>query len=151
MKELKDYFVTFDQAVSLKELGFEMQCLAQYSKYGVFFTNNTSTPDSTPAPLILQALEWLSEESGSVQTDLNEAINALKVQNSKVYITVPLTFEIYKPKFIYSDCNYLVIDNKSNYPKSIRILYGECVDDYGIAIDDTNFLYISPSFEVNYE
>ena len=68
MKELKDYFVTKEQAVSLKELGFKDECLGYYRELGYSdgeFTTNSSYKDiSTSAPLIAQAMDWLLDELG---------------------------------------------------------------------------------------
>ena len=64
MKELKDYFVTQEQAESLKELGFKDECLAWYRENGDFNTNSAYKNISTSAPLIAQAMDWLLDELG---------------------------------------------------------------------------------------
>jgi|GEM_PF-6551735 len=146
MKELKDYFVNQEQAVSLKELGFNESCLAHYNEYGDFYTN--PDPTRTNAPLIAQAIDWLQAELFLTITDVNEGIETLKALRKKVTVTVTLTFEVYQASKTYEDGNYLIILEDEDYPISVCISYGQMVDNNGTNYNDEDVSYISPSFEV---
>ena len=148
MKELKDYFVTQEQAVSLKELGFKDECLAWYRENGDFNTNLAYKNISTSAPLIAQAIDWLYAEIGTLSSSIDEGIKTLKALRKKVTITVTLTFEVYQASKTYEDGNYLIIREGENYPVSICFAYGQMVDIDGVGFDDEDVSYISPSFEV---
>ena len=148
MKELKDYFVTQEQAVSLKELGFKDDCLAWYRENGDFNTNPVYKNISTSAPLIAQAIDWLYAEIGTLSSSIDEGIKTLKALRKKVTITVTLTFEVYQNNKTYEDGNYLIIREGENYPVSICFAYGQMVDIDGVGFDDEDVSYISPSFEV---
>ena len=148
MKELKDYFVCQEQAVSLKELGFKDECLASYRENGDFNTNPAYRNISTGAPLIAQALDWLYAEIGTLSNNVDDGIEKLKLLRKKVTVTVTLTFEVYKVGKTYEDGNYLIIREGENYPVSICFAYGQMVDIDGVGFDDEDVSYISPSFEV---
>lgn len=146
MKELKEYFVTKEQAESLKELGFSDSCLAHYNDYGDFYIS--PNPTKTNAPLIVQAIDWLQAELGVTITDVNEGIEELKIVRKKLTITVTLTFEVYRKNKTYEDGDYLIIKDDEDYPISVSIAYGQMVDCNGSSFDDYNVALISPSFEV---
>jgi hypothetical protein len=148
MKELKDYFVTKEQAESLKELGFKDDCLAWYRENGDFNTNLAYKNISTNAPLIAQAYDWLYAEIGTLSSSIDEGIKTLKALRKKVTVTVTLTFEVYQSSKTYEDGNYLIIRENENYPVSICFAYGQMVDIDGVGFDDEDVSYISPSFEV---
>jgi len=148
MKELKDYFVKQEQAVSLKELGFKDECLAWYRENGDFNTNLAYKNISTNAPLIAQAIDWLYAEIGTLSSSIDEDIERLKALRKKVTVTVTLTFEVYQASKTYEDGNYLIIRENENYPVSICFAYGQMVDIDGVGFDDEDVSYISPSFEV---
>lgn len=148
MKELKDYFVTQEQAVSLKELGFKDDCLAWYRENGDFNTNLAYKNISTSAPLIAQAIDWLIGELNIPYTNVDDGIVKLKALRKKVTITVTLTFEVYQSSKTYEDGEYLIIKDNDNYPISVIIAYGQICMNNGIAFDDEDISYISPSFEV---
>lgn len=148
MKELKDYFVSHSQAVSLKELGFKDECLAWYRENGDFNTNLAYKNISTSAPLIVQAYDWLYAEIGTLSSSIDEGIEKLKLLRKKVTVTVTLTFEVYQVGKTYEDGNYLIIREGENYPVSICFAYGQMVDIDGVGFDDEDVSYISPSFEV---
>ena len=148
MKELKDYFVSQEQAVSLKELGFKDECLAWYRENGDFNTNLAYKNISTSAPLIVQAYDWLYAEIGTLSSSIDEGIEKLKLLRKKVTVTVTLTFEVYQVGKTYEDGNYLIIREGENYPVSICFAYGQMVDIDGVGFDDEDVSYISPSFEV---
>ncbi len=148
MKELKDYFVSQEQAVSLKELGFKDECLAWYRENGDFNTNLAYKNISTSAPLIAQAMDWLSSELNVPFTSVDGGIEKLKLLRKKVTVTVTLTFEVYQVGKTYEDGNYLIIREGENYPVSICFAYGQMVDIDGVGFDDEDVSYISPSFEV---
>lgn len=148
MKELKDYFVSQEQAVSLKELGFKDECLAWYRENGDFNTNLAYKNISTGAPLIAQAMDWLSSELNVPFTSVDGGIEKLKLLRKKVTVTVTLTFEVYQVGKTYEDGNYLIIREGENYPVSICFAYGQMVDIDGVGFDDEDVSYISPSFEV---
>lgn len=146
MKELKDYFVTHEQAVSLKELGFNEPCLAHYNDFGNFYIS--PNPTNINAPLIAQATDWLTGELGMSVVYINNGIESLKALRKKVTVTVTLTFEVYQFSKTYEDGNYLIILEDENYPISVAIVYGQMVDSNGANYDDENVAFISPSFEV---
>ena len=148
MKELKDYFVTQEQAVSLKELGFKDECLAWYRENGDFNTNLAYKNISTSAPLIAQAIDWLIGELNIPYTNVDDGIVKLKALRKKLTITVTLTFEVYQSSKTYEDGEYLIIKDNDNYPISVIIAYGQICMNNGIAFDDEDISYISPSFEV---
>lgn len=150
MKELKDYFVTQEQAVSLKELGFKDDCLAWYRENGDFNTNLAYKNISTSAPLIAQAMDWLLDELGLLTKSftVDEGIERLKSLRKKLTITVTLTFKVYDHTKTYEDGEYLIIKDNDNYPISVVIAYGQICMNNGISFDDDDIAYISPSFEV---
>ena len=150
MKELKDYFVTQEQAVSLKELGFKDECLAWYRENGDFNTNLAYKNISTSAPLIAQAMDWLLDELGVLTKSftVDEGIERLKALRKKLTITVTLTFKVYDHTKTYEDGEYLIIKDNDNYPISVVIAYGQICMNNGISFDDDDISYISPSFEV---
>ena len=148
MKELKDYFVTHEQAVSLKELGFKDECLAWYRENGDFNTNIVYKNISTSEPLIAQAMDCLTVDLNVPFTSVNDGIEKLKAIRKKVTVTVTLTFEVYQASKTYEDDNYLIILEDEYYPISVAIVYGQMVDSNGANYDDENVAFISPSFEI---
>jgi hypothetical protein len=151
MKELKDYFVTQEQAESLKELGFKEECLAYYRENGEFTTNPSYKNIATRAALILQALDWLFAELGTLSSSVDNGIIALKAIRKRINVTVSLTFEVYQSSKTYEDGEYLVIHEDYKYPVSVNVAYGQIVDSNGISYDDAYVKFISPSFEVIHE
>jgi hypothetical protein len=151
MKELKDYFVSQEQAESLKELGFKEECLAYYRENGEFTTNPSYKNIATRASLIIQALDWLFAELGTLSSSVDNGIIALKAIRKRINVTVTLTFEVFQSSKTYEDGYYLVINNHSTYPQSIQILYGECIGDDGLELDNKEIEFISPSFEIIHE
>lgn len=150
MKELKDYFVSREQAESLKELGFKDECLAWYRENGDFNTNLAYKNISTGAPLIAQAKDWLLDELGTLSTNftVDEGIYKLRLLRKKIQFTINLTFEVYQADKTYEDGEYLIIKEDDNYPISVIIAYGQICMNNGISFDDEDIAYISPSFEV---
>lgn len=148
MKELKDYFVTHEQAVSLKELGFDKPCLAHYNNFGDFYIS--PNPTNTNAPLIAQAKDWLLDELGTLSTNftVDEGIYKLRLLRKKIQFTINLTFEVYQKNKTYEDGNYLIILEDEDYPVSVCIAYGQMVDSNGSSYNDEDVAFISPSFEV---
>ena len=62
---MEKYFVTYNQALALKELGYNKKCLAWYNWTGkeLLFTNNQYADiDPTNAPLKQQVFEWFREK-----------------------------------------------------------------------------------------
>lgn len=148
MKELKDYFVSREQAESLKELGFKDECLAWYRENGDFNTNLAYKNISTSAPLIAQAMDWLSSELNVPFTSVDGGIEKLRLLRKKIQFTINLTFEVYQADKTYEDGEYLIIKEDDNYPISVIIAYGQICMNNGISFDDEDIAYISPSFEV---
>lgn len=148
MKELKDYFVSREQAVSLKELGFKDECLAWYRENGDFNTNLAYKNISTSAPLIAQALDWLYAEIGTLSSSIDEGIEKLRLLRKKIQFTINLTFEVYQKNKTYEDGNYLIVLEDEDYPVSVCIAYGQMVDNNGTSYNDEDVAFISPSFEV---
>ena len=151
MKELKDYFVSQEQAESLKELGFKEKCLASYAKNGELLFIPSIHHIETNAPLIMQAIDWLSNELGNDVTGVDSGIKALKAIRKRINVTVSLTFEVYQSSKTYEDGQYLVITTESTYPQSVQILYGECIGYDGLELDTREIEFISPSFEIIHE
>jgi hypothetical protein len=155
MQELKIYFVSHEQAESLKELGFKYSCLACYTENGELAFRPSFHHTETSAPLIAQAIDWLANELGHTVTDVDNGIDsgikALKAIRKRINVTVSLTFEVFQKSKTYEDGYYLVINNHSTYPQSIQILYGECIGDDGLELDTTEIEFISPSFEIIHE
>lgn len=148
MKELKDYFVSQEQAEILKELGFKDECLAWYRENGDFNTNLAYKNISTGAPLIAQAIDWLTSELNVPFTSVDDGIVKLKALRKKVTITVTLTFEVYQRNKTYEDGNYLILLEDEDYPLSVCIAYGQMIDNNGTNYNDEDVAYISPSFVV---
>ena len=156
MKELGDYFVSHEQAESLKELGFKDRCLASYSYDGqiTFIPSIHST--ETNAPLIAQAIDWLANELKTSINSVNinnidDCIEKLKTLRKRINVTVSLTFEVYQYSKTYEDGDYLIIQRDDNYPLSVSIAYGQMIDNNGLSFDDDNVAFISPSFEIIHE
>ena len=147
MKVLKDYFVTSEQAWSVKELGFKEDCLAYY-KEGELILKPSYQDSNIIAPLIIQAIDWLISELNIPYTNVDDGIVKLKELRKKVTITVTLTFEVYQASKTYEDGNYLIILEDEDYPISVCIAYGQMVDNNGTNYNDEDVAYISPSFEV---
>ena len=151
MKELKEYFVSHEQAESLKELGFKDNCLACYTENGELAFRPSFHHTETNAPLIMQAIDWLSNALDNTVTGVDSGINALKAIRKKITVTVSLTFEVYQYSKTYEDGDYLIIKRDDNYPLSVSIAYGQMIDNNGLSFDDDNVAFISPSFEVIHE
>jgi hypothetical protein len=156
MKELKDYFVSQEQAESLKELGFKYSCLACYTENGELAFRPSFHHTETSAPLIAQALDWLANELKTSINSVNinnidDCIEKLKTLRKRINVTVSLIFEVFQSSKTYEDGYYLVINNHSTYPQSIQILYGECIGDDGLELDNKEIEFISPSFEIIHE
>ena len=76
--DLRNYFVSKEQSVSLKELGFNDDCLAYYRYDGELIFKPANTSIENGAALIMQAIDWLSNELGNTVTGVDNGINALK-------------------------------------------------------------------------
>jgi hypothetical protein len=151
MQELKIYFVSHEQAESLKELGFKYSCLACYTENGELAFRPSFHHTETNAPLIAQAIDWLSNELNGIVTSVNSGIENLKAIRKRINVTVTLTFEVYQSSKTYEDGDYLIIQRDDNYPLSVSIAYGQMIDNNGLSFDDDNVAFISPSFEVIHE
>ena len=57
-------FIPYEQALELKELGFDEKCLARYFKDGksIFYTHSKIYKDYVSAPLYQQAFRWFREK-----------------------------------------------------------------------------------------
>jgi len=149
--DLRNYFVSKEQAESLKELGFKFSCLACYTENGELAFRPSFHHTETSAPLIMQAIDWLSNELGNDVTGVDSGTNALKAIRKRINVTVNLTFEVYQYSKTYEDGDYLIIQRDDNYPLSVSIAYGQMIDNNGLSFDDDNVAFISPSFEVIHE
>jgi hypothetical protein len=149
--DLRNYFISKEQSESLKELGFNDDCLAYYRYDGELILKPANTPGGGGAALIVQAIDWLSNALGNDVTGVDSGINALKAIRKRINVTVSLTFEVYQKNKTYEDGQYLVITTESTYPQSVQILYGECIGYDGLELDTTEIEFISPSFEVIHE
>jgi hypothetical protein len=149
--DLKNYFVSKEQSESLKELGFNDDCLAYYRYDGELILKPASIPGGGGAALIAQAIDWLSNELNGIVTSVNGGIENLKAIRKRINVTVTLTFEVYQSSKTYEDGEYLIIQRDDNYPLSVSIAYGQMIDNNGLSFDDDNVAFISPSFEVIHE
>jgi hypothetical protein len=69
---MEKHFVTYEQALALKELGFDEPCLGfyddQYNKDNSFYINDSFNQNKrliyTSAPLKSQVFEWFRKEHG---------------------------------------------------------------------------------------
>ena len=63
-------FVTYEQALALKELGFNESCFGKYDIYGSFdhklfyYNHDSETSLNCSAPTFSQAFRWLREKYG---------------------------------------------------------------------------------------
>ena len=57
-------FIPYEQALELKELGFDEGCLARYFEDGksIFYTQSKIFKDCIPAPLYQQAFRWFRKK-----------------------------------------------------------------------------------------
>jgi hypothetical protein len=147
---LKNYFVTKEQAESLKELGFNEECLAYYIYTGELILKQVNTPGGVGAALIAQAIDWLSNELGHTVTDVDNGIDsgikALKAIRKRINVTVNFSFEVYQKGKTYEDGNYLIVQEDEDYPTSVTIMYGEMIGNDGFKFNDDDIAYISHSF-----
>jgi len=147
--DLKNYFVSKEQSESLKELGFNDDCLAYYRYDGELILKPANTPGGGGAALIAQAIDWLTNELGSIVTGVDTGIIMLKEIRKKIDVTVTLTFEKFFPSnVVYSDGAYLVIVKNSDYPISVDVLYGEFISYDEAPFDMDIIEYIAKSFKV---
>ena len=147
--DLRNYFVSKEQAESLKELGFNYGCLACYTENGELAFRPSFHHTETNAPLIMQAVDWLANELGSTITSIDEGIDTLRDIRKKIDVTVTLSFEKFFPKnVVYSDGAYLVIVKNSDYPISVDVLYGEFISYDEAPFDMDIIEYIAKSFKV---
>jgi hypothetical protein len=149
--DLRNYFVSKEQSESLKELGFKDNCLASYTENGELAFRPSFHHTEINAPLIAQAIDWLSNALDNTVTGVDSGINALKAIRKRINVTVSLTFEVYQSSKTYEDGEYLVIHEDYKYPVSVNVAYGQIVDSNGISYDDAYVKFISPSFEVIHE
>ena len=148
--DLKNYFVSKEQSESLKELGFNEDCLAYYRYDGELILKPANTPIEGGAALIMQAKDWLLDELGVLTTSftIDEGIERLKALRKKLTITVTLTFKVYDHTNTYEDGEYLIVKRDEHFPISVNIAYGQMIDFNGSSFDDGDVSYITPSFEV---
>jgi hypothetical protein len=150
--DLKNYFVSKEQSESLKELGFNEDCLAYYRYDGELILKPANTPIEGGAALIMQAVDWLTNELGSMVIKIDDSINELKAIRRKIDVTVTLTFEKFFPKnVVYSDGAYLVMIRNNKYPISVDVLYGEFISYDEAPFDMDIIEYIAKSFKVSNE
>ena len=149
--DLRNYFISKEQSESLKELGFKDNCLASYTENGELAFRPSFHHTETNAPLIAQAIDWLSNELNGIVTSVNAGIENLKAIRKRINVTVSLTFEVYQSSKTYEDGDYLIIQRDDNYPISVSIAYGQMIDNNGLSFDDDDVAFISPSFEVIHE
>jgi hypothetical protein len=75
-------FIPYEQALALKELGFDEPCFSYYTKEGLIKIYHQSDiyPDFIPAPLYQQAFRWFREKykANTIITCYSELGNAWK-------------------------------------------------------------------------
>lgn len=77
---MKEQFVPYEQALGLKELGFNEECISRYWT-NIFqlrspenFNSENSKIDSVSAPLWQQAFDWFRDKGFVVQLDLPDYV-----------------------------------------------------------------------------
>lgn len=91
---MKTEFILYEQALALKELGFDESCIAKYNSWGTLFIREEPEPSEKEvlAPLYQQAFRWLFEKRGikgcmimddTLDAVLNENIKLLKKKNEQ--------------------------------------------------------------------
>lgn len=147
--DLKNYFVSKEQSESLKELGFNEDCLAYYRYDGELILKPANAISENGTPLIMQAIDWLDNELDIRITSIDDGIDTLKDIRRKIDVTVTLTFEKFFPKnVVYSDGAYLVMIRNNKYPISVDVLYGEFISYDETPFDMDIIEYIAKSFKV---
>jgi hypothetical protein len=150
--DLKNYFVSKEQSESLKELGFNEDCLAYYRYDGELILKPANAISENGTPLIMQAIDWLANELDSRITSIDDGIDTLKDIRRKIDVTVTLTFEKFFPKnVVYSDGAYLVMIRNNKYPISVDVLYGEFISYDETPFDMDIIEYIAKSFKFTNE
>ena len=150
--DLKNYFVSKEQSESLKELGFNEDCLAYYRYDGELILKPANAISENGTPLIMQAIDWLDNELDIRITSIDDGIDTLKDIRRKIDVTVTLTFEKFFPKnVVYSDGAYLVMIRNNKYPISVDVLYGEFISYDETPFDMDIIEYIAKSFKVSNE
>lgn len=84
---MTEHFLTYEQSLAVKELGFDEPCLAIYNSYTKEFCYNPypsdfSSEDVTPLPLKSQFFKWVREKYG-IDSDIN--VNVSQHDFSKGY------------------------------------------------------------------
>lgn len=61
---MTDEFVIYEQAIALKELGFNEKCMAKYNSWSTLFIREEPEPSEKEvlAPLYQQAFRWFREK-----------------------------------------------------------------------------------------
>ena len=88
-------FCTYEQAIALKELGFDEPCFGYYDEGGNLYTEIVEV---LKAPLYQQAFRWFREKYGLFGTvDKKDGIRFYKVEdeNEKI-IAVATSFKTYE-------------------------------------------------------
>ena len=109
---MEEHFVNYNQALALKELGFDEPCIAFYSKqlltfhtHGIdpyfIFKRNTELWDSPSAPLKSQVFKWFRNKHGlyssyGTTNDFDEKINGyvISVFNDGVRKKLHINWEV---------------------------------------------------------
>jgi hypothetical protein len=83
---MKEEFVSYTQALALKELGFDEECFGYYDEGGNLYTEMVEV---LKAPLYQQAFRWFREKHGLEHEILYDLGNDLtnKVYLYSIYVT----------------------------------------------------------------
>ncbi|MEY2869821.1 MAG: hypothetical protein RIR01_2323 [Bacteroidota bacterium] len=119
---MEDHFVNYNQALALKELGFDEPCIAFYSKqlltfhtHGIdphfIFKRNTELWSSPSAPLKSQVFKWFRDKHGlyssyGTTNDFDEKINGyvISVFNDGVRKKLHINWEVGTYEEAESEC-----------------------------------------------
>ncbi len=96
-------FVPYEQALALKELGFDEPCLSKYDNEGMFYNNilnRSSITGQVASPLYQQAFRWFEDNQSMfveriVITNVNEVTGI--EYNIKSWKFTPITIEFNNP------------------------------------------------------
>jgi hypothetical protein len=119
---MEEHFVNYNQALALKELGFDEPCIAFYSKqlltfhtHGIdphfIFKRNTELWGSPSAPLKSQVFKWFRDKHGlyssyGTTNDFDEKINGyvISVFNDGVRKKLHINWEVGTYEETESEC-----------------------------------------------
>lgn len=86
---MEELFLPYEQALKLKELGFDEPCLRYFDKdYFSMSSLETQGIDWTLAPLWQQAFDWFRDQGYIIQLDLPDYVNIEGFDNLVYYFKI---------------------------------------------------------------